>query len=283
MISDKQTNKIYFSDLLRTVSKYSETCGQITKILDSFKIQYDFLPKTKDIWARDYMPIQITEDRFIEYRYDPDYLQGKEKGNRDLKTYPDMVCDSINRKTTKTEIILDGGNVIKSKSCIIRTDKIVTENRLLCNKTELIKRLEETFEVDNVILIPQDKEEVIYGHSDGMVRFIDDETVLIHEIYESDETMKWQLKQHGLKWEYLKFKVKRYHKDNWAYINFLQTKNLILLPKMNIDEDEQAFAQIQMYYPEYAERNRIIQVDATKIVEQDGAFNCISWTIKSNQ
>ena len=281
MISDNQTNKIYFSDLLRTDLKYTETCGQLTKILDSYNVRYEFLEKTKDIWARDYMPIQVSEEKFIEYRYDPDYLQGDEKGSRNLKTYPDIVCDSINLKTIKTDIILDGGNVIKSKNCVILTDKIVKENRLLWGKTELIKRLEETFEVDNVILIPWDKK-VKYGHSDGMLRFIDDKTVLINEIYESDESLKWQLKQHGLNWEYIRFNVKRYNKNNWAYINFLQTKDLILLPKLNIEEDEQALAQIIMYYPEYAERNRIVQVDATEIVKGEGAFNCISWTIKSN-
>lgn len=281
MISDNQTNKIYFSDLLRTDPRYTKTCGQITKILDSLEVNYQFLEKTKDIWARDYMPIQVSEDKFIEYRYDPDYLQGEEKGYRDLKTYPDIVCDSIPLTTTKSEIILDGGNVIKSNNCVILTDKIVKENRLLCDKTELIKRIESIFEVDHVVLIPWDKKSE-YGHSDGMVRFIDDETVLIHEIYESDETLKWQLKYHGLKWEFLKFKVKRYHKDNWAYMNFLQTKDLILFPKLNIEEDELALSQIQMYYPEYAERDRIILVDATEIVKEDGAFNCISWTIKSN-
>ena len=282
MISDNQANKIYFSDLLKTDSRYTETCGKITKILDSYNVSYEFLEKTKDIWARDYMPIQVSDDKFIEYRYDPDYLQGTEKKNRDLKTYPDIVCDSINLKTTKSEITIDGGNVIKSKNCVILTDKIVIENRLLCGKTELINRLETIFEVDNVILIPWDKES-IYGHSDGMIRFIDDETVLIHEIYEPYKSIQQQLKQHGLKWEYLRFNGPKFNEDMWPYINFLQTKDLILLPKLNVEEDELAFAQIQMYYPEYAERNRIVLVDATEIVKEEGAFNCISWTIKSNQ
>ncbi|HAH25009.1 MAG TPA: hypothetical protein DCL77_14855 [Prolixibacteraceae bacterium] len=280
MIADNQTNMIYFSDLIRTDSKYSETCGQITKILDLYNVGYLFLDKTKDIWARDYMPIQVSEDKFIEYRYDPDYLQGDEKGYRDLKTYPDIVCDSINLKTTKTDIILDGGNVIKSKNCVILTDKIVKENRLVCGKTELIKRLEETFEVDNVILIPWDRESE-YGHSDGMIRFIDEETVLIHEIYEPYKNIQQQLKQHGLKWEFLRFNGPKYNEDKWPYINFLQTKDLILLPKLNIDEDELALSQIQMYFPEYAEKDRIVLVVATQLVEKDGAFNCISWTIKS--
>jgi len=286
MISDNQTNKIFFSDLLRTESRYSQTCGQITKILDSSKVQYDFLPKTKDIWARDYMPIQVTENKFIEYRYDPDYLQGTEETEgektREVKTYPDMVCDAINLKTIKTDIILDGGNVIKSKNCVILTDKILIENCFWYkDKNKLLKQLEELFEVEHVVLIQWPQEED-FGHSDGMLRFIDEKTVLINEV-EKLPSIEKRLKEHGLNWEYLRFNVKKENENNWAYINFLQIKDLIILPKLNIEEDEQAMSQIQMYYPEYAERNRIVQVDATEIVKGEGAFNCISWTIKSNQ
>lgn len=280
MISDNQTNTVYFSELLKIDSRFTETCNQITRILDSFKVRYDFLEKTKDIWARDYMPMQVSEDKFVEYRYDPDYLQGTEKGNRDLKTYPDIVCDSINLKTIKTDIILDGGNVVKSRNCVILTDKIVKENRLLCGKTELIKRLEKVFEVDHVVLVPWYPKE-IFGHSDGMLRFIDEKTVLINEV-EKSPSLEKQLKEHGLSWEYLRFDVEKKNKYYWAYINFLQTKDHILLPKFNADEDEQAFEQIKKYYPDYAERNRIAQVGLTEIVKFGGALNCISWTIKAN-
>jgi len=132
-----------------------------------------------------------------------------------------------------------------------------------------------------VLLIPWDKAS-IYGHSDGMLRFIDEKTVLVHEIYESESLQK-QLSEHGLKWEYLQFDVKLPNEDlNWAYINFLQTKDLVLLPKLNIEEDEQAFEQMKIYYPDYARNNRIAQVDMTEIVREGGALNCISWTIMSN-
>ncbi|WP_240524937.1 agmatine deiminase family protein [Candidatus Sulfidibacterium hydrothermale] len=70
------------------------------------------------------------------------------------------------------------------------------------------------------------------------------------------------------------------NKRNWAYINFLQTKDLILLPKFEIDEDEQALEQIKRYYPDYAENDRIAQINMTKIVKYGGALNCITWTIK---
>lgn len=80
-------------------------------ILDKRSIDYDFLPETNDVWCRDYMPVQVSVSKFIEYRYDPDYLQ--EKKYRKKKTYPDLVCDRIGLKTFKTDVILDGGNVIK--------------------------------------------------------------------------------------------------------------------------------------------------------------------------
>jgi agmatine deiminase len=282
MISDNQTNKVYFSEHLKSDLRFSATCNEITKILDSFEVRYEFLEKTKAIWARDYMPIQVSEDKFIEYRYDPDYLQSTVKGDRDSKTYPDIVCDWLNLETIKTDIILDGGNVIKSKNCVILTDKVVSENQFWYDKTILVKTLKELFEVQHIILIPWPKAED-YGHADGMLRFIDEKTVLINEV-EKTARLEKELKAHGLNWEYIRYTVDNLNEDlNWAYINFLQTKDLILLPKLNIDEDEQAFEQIKIYYPDYARNKRIVQVDVTEIVKYDGALNCISWTKKSKQ
>jgi len=279
MITDNQTNTIYFSELLKTDLRFSQTCNQITRILESVGAQYHFLPKTKDIWARDYMPIQVSESKFVEFRYDPDYLQGTGAEKRKLKTYPDIVCDAINLKTVKSNIILDGGNVVKSQNTVILTDKIVSENRYWYDKTSLVKQLEELFEVEHVILIPWPKVEE-YGHSDGMLRFIDEQTVLINAI-EKTPTLERRLKEHGLKCEYLRFEVKKKDQRNWAYINFLQTQDMILLPKFNIDEDKQAVELFEAYFPDYAKRNRIIQVDMSSIVKYGGALNCISWTRKA--
>jgi agmatine deiminase len=282
MISDRETNKIFFADRLKV--DFSQTCIEIETILNSFDIKPNFLPKTKDIWARDFMPIQINNKKFIEYRYDPDYLQGswKDKKTREIKTYPDIVCEQINLKTSKTDIILDGGNVVKSSNSIILTDKVIFENSLTYGKTKLLDKLHTLFEVDKVILIPWD---IVceFGHSDGMLRFINDETVLISGFYKSadidlKERLLRSLKKAHLNWEWLRCSNHEVER-NIAYINFLQTNDLILVPKLNSDEDYIAFEQISMFYPEYYEKDRIAQVDMTKIVKLGGALNCISWTI----
>ena len=277
MISDRDTNTIYFSEKLKTDPRFIETSNQIVSILETFGAKFDFLPNTKAIWARDYMPIQVNDNKFIEYRYDPDYLQGHWKGCRDSKTYPDIVCEVLKLKTEKSDLNLDGGNFVKSSNCIILTDKIVNENQHSYKKNELIKKLHDTFQVEKVILIPWYKKEK-YGHSDGVLRFIDNDSVLISHYYRTDSVMLHRLKSGGLKPEFIDCKVKKRDKRNWAYINFLQTKDLILLPKFEIDEDIQAFEQIEKFYPDF--KGKIAQINMTDIVKFGGALNCITWTTK---
>ena len=84
MNTNRETNTVYFSELLKSDKRFSKTCQEITDILTVCQIDYSFFPKTRDIWARDYMPIKVSEEKFIEFRYDPDYLQGE--GNRIIKT-----------------------------------------------------------------------------------------------------------------------------------------------------------------------------------------------------
>lgn len=284
MIADNQTNKIYFSEWLKRESAFNPICGYIEKELKSREIPFEFLKGTNDIWARDYMPIQVSENNFVEFRYDPDYLQGVKKGKRDLKTYPDIVCQEHNIKTIKSGLIVDGGNVVKSKKIAIMTDKVFTENRYNFTKDEVQKELIEILELEKLVIVPWfDKDDEDFcGHTDGYVRFIDDKTVLVNHIYYNESSLINPLKKAGLKVEKLNFNVKREDENNWAYLNFLQTKNIILIPKLDADEDEQALSQLSEYYSDYASNNRIIFIPNMRpIIKEGGALNCISWTIKT--
>lgn len=285
MIADWQTDKTCFSKLL--IFRFPLVWSAVNDQLNSIGCSVELLPKTKDIWARDYMPIQISDNKFIEFRYDPNYLQGNsdKKQTRELKTYPDIVCDAMGLKPIKSDIILDGGNLVKSTDCIILTDKIVWENRRTYSKKELLKELRETFEVDKVVLIPWD-EECEFGHADGMIRFIDDGTVLVSGFYENadkifKERLLAPLKKAKLNIEWLRCSTQKENEENIAYINFLQTKDIILVPKIEATEDDIAFEQISKYFPHYAQLGNVKQVDMSEIVKHGGALNCISWTIKT--
>jgi len=281
MITDAETNFVYFSELLKSELKYQAFHHLLIAILGKHEIEYDYLPETRDIWCRDYMPVQVEKERFLEYRYDPDYLLDR-KG-RSIKTYPDLVCASIGLKTVKSDLILDGGNVIRWKDKVIMTDKVIPENAYRYRKTELLKKLEEAFQVDEVVLIPwYPKEE--FGHADGMLRFVDANTVLVDGYYRYEksgigEKLFRILKSHYLEAVPLEFKVKIQSNRNWGYLNFLQMQELLLVPQFGIDEDPQALDQIRKLFPEYAAKGQIDTIDASILIKEGGVLNCASWNI----
>jgi agmatine/peptidylarginine deiminase len=279
MISDFKTGFIYLSDILMSDKRYTDTCVEIIDVLKFHNIGFEFLQKTNDIWARDYMPIQLSDNEFVEFRYDPDYLQGYQTGYRNLKTYPDIVFDQFMQKAIKSNLIIDGGNIVKHDDCIIMTDKVIYENRHKYTKNQLIKELYKFFQISQIVIIPHDVKDP-YGHSDGMVRFIDSKTVLLNSAYGLNSEVCKILKSNKLNCEFLDYKVVKKNSRNWCYLNFLQTKDIILIPKLNIDEDNEALEQIKIYYPDYALNSRVIQVMAAQIVKRGGALNCISWTTK---
>lgn len=285
MISDFETNTIFFSSHLKSDRLFKRTHEQLVKVLEEAGLIPKYLLGTNDIWARDYMPIQVSEDFFIEYRYDPDYLQGnsENKYTREIKTYPDIVCNLHNIKTQKSQVILDGGNVVKSNDCIILTDKIFWENRRLFTSKQLIAKLHEEFQVEKVVIIPWDND-CVFGHSDGMLRFLDNSAVLISGFYEQFEKdfkkpILKQLEKAKLNWEWLRCSEIE-DADNVTYINFLQTEQILIMPVLGRPQDEVAFSEMSRHFPQYAEKNQIKKVDSRELTKFGGALNCISWTVK---
>ena len=290
MIPDNQTNTVYLAEDWPT--KFNSIYEELYKKLKSWNVNVKHLDQTRDIWARDYMPIQLSREEFVEYRYDPDYLM--DPYGRQVKTFTGMVCDSIGIKTDKLDLFLDGGNIIKSDDCLIMTDKIFLENEDFVEKKgqEALKELlKQSFGVKKLAVIPWDEINEEYGHADGMIRFIDNKKVLVHGFYWSKyysedfrERLFGPLKKVGL--EIVRFETTNEALNyNWAYLNFLQTKDIIVVPGVGYKSDEKAIEEISMHFPKYASDKRIKSIDLSKIImdEEDGggALNCLTWTIKA--
>ena len=138
---------------------------------------FQFLQDTKDIWVVDFMPVQISKDKFVQFTYNPDYLQPK-KYQKTISNV-DNICEAINLTTTKLKLVVDGGNVSRSTDKVIMCDKVFHENKNISEK-DLIKQLKVLFQVDKLFFVPWDINDFT-GHVDGMVRFIDSDTVLIND------------------------------------------------------------------------------------------------------
>ena len=75
------TNIVCFSQYLTAYKCWSELSAALARQ----QVDYALLPNTKDIWMRDFMPIQCTTDHFVAYRYEPDYLRGQSQYITNLK------------------------------------------------------------------------------------------------------------------------------------------------------------------------------------------------------
>jgi hypothetical protein len=124
-ISDTWTDFVYISDKLKEF--YPSTYTRLTKLFDKMEIEWAEVKDTKDIWIRDYMPIQLSRKHFLVYKYDPDYIKDSEKKylTDSQSIYKGVLHDC---ELTDSGIILDGGNVVSCADYIILTDKVFIEN-----------------------------------------------------------------------------------------------------------------------------------------------------------
>ncbi len=264
MIIDSETNTVYLADGIR---HYMPMAINLLEALYREGIDTCFLRHTesrKHVWVRDFMPIQIAPDRYLQYRYSPNYL----KKDPDYIPQYETISRGLRLKCKKTDLIIDGGNIVKLPDRVIMTDKVVKENPF--TERYLTYRLEKELECD-VCLIPRDPYD-IFGHADGMVRPITPDTVLLNNYVNVDKFLREKLLQaHDLP---------RPSKQSWAYLNYLQVKNRIFVPALALPEDVLALKQLRDFFPEC----KVIPVPGCQdLVRDGGALNCVSWTIKNNK
>lgn len=270
MIPDYGCNAVYFSEWLK--KDYSDIYKGLVRILNKHNVAYDIIPNTKDVWCRDYMPLQLDKERYLCYEYKPDYLMNSAR-NRKYITDSLNVCRGMQLNIKKTPLIMDGGNVVKVGNKAIMTEKVFVENPSM-DEDMLKKQLEKQMECE-VVFIPWDRNEK-YGHSDGIIKPISDNTILMTNYHDFDrEYTNEVVKRLSSKFEIetLSYKVRKTAPESWAYINFLTVGKLIVLPALGKEEDEQALSQIKRYYPECL----VEQLNISDLVKDGGGLNCVSW------
>lgn len=269
---------VYMSELLKT--NYPETCSRLIKILEMHDVKYAFLKGTKDIWCRDYMPIQTESGKFIQFKYDPSYLKGNkewEESRSDVKE----VCRVNGIDAQFSDINLDGGNVLICDGRAILSNRIFSENSNW-DKEKLVSELSNLLECE-IIIIPAENDDMT-GHADGMVRFVNRNTILGNKL--ADEYKYWregmekQIEQYGLKYIDVPFFLpkdpKHPHSAIGIYVNYLEVNNLIVLPVFGRDEDKQAVDVLRQAFPD-----RVIEtIDYNDVAQEGGLLNCTTWVVR---
>ena len=256
---------IRLSKLLFT--NYQKESQNLVEILNKHNISYEILKNTKDIWTRDFMPFCLDDGTLVSYIYEPDYLQNDKYKN--IKT-------KIVYEKNHIDLVIDGGNFVRYKNKAIMTDKVFKENPSK-TKDEIIEIIKSKCKLEDLIIIPKQPYD-IYGHSDSMVRWIDENSVLVNDFSIESKTFNNKLikalQKHYLNIETIKYTDSFFTKDrNWgAYLNFVKIENILIVPIYGINEDFLALKQLQNIY-----KKCIIEpIKFDSIIKNGGALHCVS-------
>lgn len=272
---------VYFSSAL---SRYPDLLDEAASFLKENGVTVKLVEGTKNIWIRDWACLQIG-DHFVKFRYIPD------KKYPQLKVLPSCYeqFDPIH-----SNVILDGGNVVKRGDKAILTKKVLKDNPGLN-----ISKLEKLLEAE-ITLIPIEPYAPI-GHSDGICHFLPNGSILTNNYQTPQKYYREYYKRllgvlKGFSIElfpcaYSKCpqmtlkEFRRQYPDGddfnpafGCYINYLEVGNVILLPKFEIVEDEEALTKIKHLYPEY----KVKQIDCSDLSMEGGVLRCISWNLRGN-
>lgn len=277
MIPDAAADFVYFSDLLQ--KRHGPLAVQLTRLLEHNGIGVGWIEGTKDIWCRDFMPIQIARDRFVQFDYRPDYLM---QGYQHTVTPPAIVRAALPEGALcrSVPIRIDGGNVVHCARKAVMTDRPFRGR-----KKALQQELRELLEVDELIVIPAEPYE-LFGHADGIVRFVDEETVLVNDYSAVDprygSRLLQALERAGLRVIAIPYQPSEEGPDQSAhgvYVNFLQARGIILAPVFGIPEDDAVLRILTASYP----GSNVEPVNCEALGKEGGLLNCISWGIETIQ
>ena len=110
IIPEKEKTNVIFSSLF--ISHYPELYKQLSDIMWNYHKGYGAVCHTKDYWVRDFMPVQVDEDVFVRFIFNPDYLQDKQEYITDVDKVIKNCPFAQKYKIVNIPIILDGGNLV---------------------------------------------------------------------------------------------------------------------------------------------------------------------------
>ena len=270
---------IYFSSLLQTNPTYKPAADRLFAALYAAGVEYQLIDGTRDIWLRDFMPVQIRDGSFVSFRYEPSYLENEPQLRTTFKSDLSL---QFSFSVTYSDINLDGGNVVlsPSKEQAIISNRILTENPNY-TQAELIKTLEQQLKAQ-VILIPSlKKKNDMTGHADGMVRFVNENTVIGNYVPSKkglEQRIQSVLQGYGI--DVIDFPYFSSSNDSavGCYLNFLETERHIFLPVFGNELDGKAIASAKGIFTKM-----IVPININEIAKEGGVLNCISWETKQTE
>lgn len=282
-MTDAHCNTVYLSSAL---VRYRELYDKMRFELQAAGIDVRLIEGTCNVWARDYMPLQVG-DHWVKFRY-----------VKDFKTWPQLVvpdaCWEHLGDVKRSDIILDGGNVVRHNEKVLMTEIVFPMNADR-GRAALRADLKELLESE-IIWLPVEPDDTL-GHSDGVAAWIDDNTVFVNDyqttwdppLQDYGRRLRKALTSRGIECEpfpfaynshlisHMEFRRRYPAADDFApavgySINFLHCDGIVLHPTFGTFRDEEAATLLKQAFP----GTRIVGVDCRELAMEGGCTRCVS-------
>lgn len=280
---------VYLTEELKR--RYPHIFCVLEGMLEVAGVNHEMLSGTRNIWARDYMPI-LTNSHYTKFKYkieNPNPWPQLEVNSSVWHPF----CNS------ESPVVLDGGNVEQSSEVVLISEIIFKHNPGL-EYLKLVAGLESAFDRE-VVFMPVEPGDTL-GHMDGIARFIDDKKVLVNHYkmhggswgeYQGEISARLELNgfevvylpnayDHMPKMSEQQFRVRYPDADAFNpgfgyYINFYKIGALLFMPVFNIKEDNEAYKVLRSAFPDH----EIIPVNCGDLSMEGGLLNCVTWEFES--
>jgi agmatine deiminase len=295
---------VYITEALKT--RHPDVAVAMRLALDDAGIPLVEIPGTGNIWIRDWMPIPVG-DHFVKFRYKDlterwpflavprecwHNLAVEKPGEiRDGRWVPPMIVPP-----TESDIILDGGNVVRVDSRTIMTEQVFRDNPTI-ERHVLWGLLEHALETRLVIIPAEPGDEL--GHADGIVAPIDERTVFLNDyrsMRSSGMSAYEKCVRATLRLAYIETVPFPYAYDECRemteatfrrefpdaddfnpgygyYLNYLKVGNTILHPIFHLDRDDRAVDALLDAFP----GANCVGIDCARLAYEGGLVHCTTW------
>jgi agmatine/peptidylarginine deiminase len=306
--SDLATNTVYFSEFFKL--RFPKVFEPSKTNLEANGVKVETIGQNQNIWIRDWGLIQVG-NKLVRFGYKGYNANGIDEG---YSEYPwlqipracyEELSKSLNIEIVDSEIILDGGGIIRNEKYSIITKKVFRSNGVghATSSQEIVASLESLLQTKVIIIDVEPGDQL--GHSDGICKFIDDENRILVNDYSSmkdNKELPWKafavklydtLQKAGLEITLMPYayeKCPQYWDDEEKfyelypfaddlnpavgyYVNFLLTKSVVLAPVFGGDleeKDQEAIAMLKRCYPHHS----VIAINERELSMEGGLSNC---------
>ena len=250
--------------------------------IEALGSEHVLLAPMSDIWMRDFTLSNVSAP--LMFRYTAAAQDNQSAADNVQDVFYDLV-KSAGINFTESDLLNDGGNFVDDYfGNVVISTKFLKDNNL--TETKARKLLTAIPSINNVAFITADEQGGL-EHSDGVVSFIDENTLMINSYPEDPEyakILKQQLKR-GLPnvviqeiptpYDDSKIYDSRFGSACGLYTNALVTPHRIYLPQFGIPEDKKVLTQVRSLTDK-----QVVPVRSDNVCIMGGGVRCMSWQVR---